>query len=142
MNHTKQNNKNTNLLKSHFTILMLFLVLLIITQFSEKIFQHSNFHPNAGLLHAANIFWLALTLISMRMQINAMKHSNPNVFIRSVMGSMLLKMLIAAFALLAYYFINPGGFDEKSVILSLVYYLAYLTVEVSSMMKLNRSKNG
>ena len=93
------------------------------------------------LILGANLFFLALSLFSMRLQMNAMKNPNPNVFVRSVMSSMLIKMVVCIAAVITYVYANGGQYNKKGIFISLVLYLFYLAVEVYSMMKLNRKKN-
>ncbi len=93
------------------------------------------------LILGANFFFLVLSLFSMHLQMNAMKNPNPNVFVRSVMSSMLIKMVVCIAAVIIYVYANGGQYDKKGIFISLVLYLFYLAVEVYSMMKLNRKKN-
>lgn len=93
------------------------------------------------LILGANFFFLVLSLFSMRLQMNAMKNPNPNVFVRSLMSSMLIKMVVCIAAEIIYAYANGGQYNNKGIFISLVLYLFYLAVEVYSMMKLNRKKN-
>ena len=67
------------------------------------------------LILGANLFFLALSLFSMRLQMNAMKNPNPNVFVRSVMSSMLIKMVVCIAAVIIYVYANGGQYDKKGM---------------------------
>jgi len=71
-----------------------------------------------------------------------MRHENPNVFVRSVMGSILAKMMLTAFAVIIYVFASGESFNKRGVFISLFIYLVYLSVEVITLMKMNKKSNG
>ena len=75
------------------------------------------------------------------MQYQAMYNNNPNVFIRSVMGGMLIKVFACIIAMVSYYFISGPAFNKPAVYASMVIYIIYLVVEVRAIMKLNKIKN-
>ena len=93
------------------------------------------------LLFANSIFFL-LSLLTFFMQRRALQNSNPNVFIRSVMGGMLIKMFFIISAVIVYRLIAGNSFSKVSVFSSMFLYLLYLGIEVSIITKLNRQKNG
>ena len=94
------------------------------------------------LLMYANIFFLSISLVSLFIQQKAMRHENPNVFVRSVMGSILAKMMLTAFAVIIYVFASGESFNKRGVFISLFIYLVYLSVEVITLMKMNKKSNG
>jgi len=71
-----------------------------------------------------------------------MQDKNPQVFIRSVMATMMIRMLICVVAVLFYKFFSGDAFSSTAVFISLFLYLIYLAVEVAAIMKLNKNKNG
>jgi hypothetical protein len=93
------------------------------------------------VLMAGNCLFFLISLFVFRMQWLAMYNSNPNVFIRSVMGSMLIKLFACVIAVVAYYFITGSAFNKPAVYISMLIYVVYLVVEVRTIMKLNKSKN-
>jgi RsiW-degrading membrane proteinase PrsW (M82 family) len=96
--------------------------------------------PN--IISSANIFFCIITLLSIFMQMKALKHKNPNVFIRSVMGGLFLKMMLTAFAVVIYFVVIGKNFITRGVFVSLFLYLIYLGLEVATMMSLNKRNNG
>jgi len=92
------------------------------------------------ILLAANSLFLLLNIATIAMQRKALANSNPNVFIRSVMGGMMIKMFAAAIAVLAYVVLVGPGYNKKAVFISLFIYLLYLALEVAIVTKLNNRK--
>lgn len=90
---------------------------------------------------AANCLFFLISLFVFRMQFVAMHNSNPNVFIRSVMGGMIIKVFGCIIAVVGYYFLSGKLFNKPAVYISMVIYIIFLTVEVRTIMKLNKQKN-
>jgi len=68
-------------------------------------------------------------------------NSNPQVFIRRVMLSIMLKMLVAVVAVIAYVLISGKSFNKPAVFISMLVYMLYLVVEVWLLMKQNKTKH-
>ena len=85
---------------------------------------------------AGNCLFFLISLFVFRMH-----NKNPQVFIRSVMGGMLIKVFGCVIAIVAYYFISGPAFNKPAVYVSMVIYIVYLVVEVRTIMKLNKTKN-
>ena len=88
-----------------------------------------------------NCLFFLISLFVFRMQYRAMYNSNPQVFIRSVMGGMIIKVFGCLIAVVAYYFISGPAFNKPAVYICMVIYIVYLVVEVRTIMKLNKTKN-
>jgi uncharacterized membrane-anchored protein len=94
------------------------------------------------ILLAANGLFFLLNIIVFFIQKKALSHSNPNVFVRTVIAGMMIKMFTCAIAVIAYVTIVGPGYNKKSVFISLFIYLIYLGVEVATITRLNnRSRN-
>lgn len=94
-----------------------------------------------NVLLVANTLFFLVSLLVFFMQKKALDHVNPNVFIRSVMGGMLIKMAVTVFAVIVYRLIAGNTVSKVSVFAAMFLYLLYLAVEVRVIMKLNRQKN-
>jgi hypothetical protein len=123
----------------------LFPTLGLFTIISLLLFSLSGFLKSYGIdtsvLLVANCIFLLLNIVVFLIQKKALSHPNPNVFIRSVMGGMMLKMIVCAIAVLAYVLSVGPGYNKRSVFISLFIYLIYLAVEVATLMRLNNKKN-
>ena len=122
-----------------FPILGLFaFISILILSFSGIL---KNYGIDTNVLLVANCIFLLLNIIVFLIQKKALSHPNPNVFIRSVMGGMMLKMIVCAIAVLSYVLSIGPGYNKRSVFISLFIYLIYLAVEVATLMRLNNKKN-
>ena len=123
-------------------VLPLFITFLVLTVLC---FAGNLFFADRGINYAVvmggNCLFFLISLFVFRMQYVAMQNSNPNVFIRSVMGGMIIKVFACVIAIVAYYFISGAAFNKPAVYLSMVIYIVYLVVEVRTIMKLNKTKN-
>lgn len=75
------------------------------------------------------------------LQRKALKHSNPNVFIRSVLLGMMIKMFICALAVIVYVVVSDYNFNGTVIFIFMFLYFIYLLAEVIAMMKLNKQTN-
>lgn len=117
-------------------------LLAIFTILSGTIVVFSKSFEKAGvdvtILLAANGLFFLLNILVFLIQKNALTHSNPNVFVRSVIAGMMIKMFTCAIAVIAYVTIAGPGYNKKAVFISLFIYLLYLAVEVGTIMRLNK----
>ena len=93
------------------------------------------------VLLGANIIFFIIFLLAFFMQKKALKNANPNVFIRSVMGGMMIKMFLCIIAIIAYALAAGKSVNKMSIFIAMFFYLIYLSVEVMVLMKLNKQKN-
>ncbi len=120
-------------------VFLLFVIInALIFAFSGKL---QDWGIDKTVLLVANVIVLALTVLIFSLQKKALSHSNPNVFIRSVMGGMMIKMIACAIAVVIYVVSIGPGYNKKAVFISLFIYLLYLAVEVRTMTRLNNNKN-
>jgi len=88
-----------------------------------------------------NCLFFLISLLVFRMQYLAMFNANPNVFIRSVMSGMIIKVFACVVAVIGYYLVSRSAFNKPAVYAAMVIYIVYLVVEVRTIMKLNKTKN-
>jgi len=93
------------------------------------------------ILIIANVLFFVVSLLVFFMQRKALYHSNPNVFVRSVMAGMLIKMGVSVFAVILYRLLAGKDVSKISVFAAMFVYLLYLGVEVAVITKLNKQKN-
>jgi hypothetical protein len=96
---------------------------------------------NISVLLVANAFFMLLSVIVFFLQKKALRNPNPNVFVRSVMSGMMIKMVLCVIAVLIYTLSAGDQFNKRSVFIALFLYLFYLAAEVKSLTKLNQ-QNG
>jgi cbb3-type cytochrome oxidase subunit 3 len=97
---------------------------------------------DSSVLLTANILFVFLAVGAFLFQRKAMKNPNPNVFVRVVMGTMMMRMFFVAIVVIAYTLLSGTAFNKPAVFISLLLYLVYLGAEVAAVIKLNKTKNG
>ncbi|MES2431853.1 MAG: hypothetical protein V4556_13045 [Bacteroidota bacterium] len=101
----------------------------------------SKWNIDNNVLIVANCLFLLIALVTFSLQKKALQNKNPNVFIRSIMGSVMIKMFVVLVAIGIYRFAFPAQFSKISVFVAMFIYLIYLAVEVKVILKLNKSSN-
>lgn len=117
-------------------VILLFTLLNSFFLFGEKIL--AKWGLDGLVLMIANLLFFAITLIAFFMQKRALKNSNPNVFVRSVMGGMMIKMAICIVAVFVYAFAFKESFNKRTILAAMFLYLIYLVAEVKVATKLNK----
>lgn len=96
---------------------------------------------DSTVLLVANGLFFLLNIIVFLIQKKALSHSNPNVFVRTVIAGMMIKMFVCAIAVIAYVVLTGPDYNKKAVFISLFIYLIYLAVEVGTIIRLNNRSN-
>ncbi len=125
--------------KTVMPLFFTFLVLAVVIFVGNFLFNDRGI--DYVVVMGGNCLFFLISLFVFRMQYVAMYDKNPQVFIRSVMGGMLIKVFACVAAVIAYYFLSAGTFNKPAVYISMVIYIIYLVVEVKTIMKLNKTKN-
>ena len=120
-------------------VLLIFITVNVFILLTHAIWLKYNIDQN--VLICANLLFLLTAVLVFFMQKKALTNSNPNVFIRSIMTGMLIKMFTTVIAVFAYVMIAGKGFDKKAVFLSLFLYLIYLAAEVIAISQENKKRN-
>lgn len=122
-----------------YPLLAVFIILSAAIFISSGLLQQAGF--DARILLAANALFFVMNLGIFLLQKKALSNKNPNVFVRTVMAGMMIKMLTCAIIVIVYVSKAGPGYNRKSVFTALFIYLIYLAVEVGTVMKLNRRNN-
>ncbi len=96
---------------------------------------------DANVLIIANLLFFAISLIAFYLQKRGVENKNPNVFVRGIMGGMMIKMFLVIISLMIYAFVWKESFSKMSVLVSMFLYLIYLVVEVAVATKMNKQKD-
>ncbi len=120
-------------------LLIIFIVLTIFILSATDLWHKYDIDKN--VLLGANFLFMGIGLLVFFMQKNALSNKNPNVFIRSVIAGMMIKMFSTVLAVLAYVVLVGPTYNKKGVFISLFMYLIYLAAEVTAISKLNSNKN-
>ena len=120
-------------------LIIIFIVFTILILTSGGLW--SKYNVDGNVLLGANLLFMGTGLLVFFMQKNALNNKNPNVFIRSVMAGMMIKMFSTVLAVLAYVVLVGPTYNKKAVFISLFMYLLYLAAEVIAISKVNSNKN-
>lgn len=120
-----------------FVLVFSFFLLLIFLSWNKL----AKWEIDGMALLGANIFFLLVSLLVFFILKKSMGSSNPHVFIRAVIGGMMIKMFLTVIAVLVYALASGESFSKYAVFAALFIYLFYLAAEVAAVLKLNK-KNG
>jgi hypothetical protein len=120
-------------------LIIIFAVFSIFFLATKNLLAKWNIDNNILLI--GNALLLVISLAVFTLQHKALKHSNPNVFIRSIIMGMIIKMFTSAIAVIIYFEWSGNNFSGAAVFIFMFLYFIYMTAEVSAMMKLNKRTN-
>lgn len=122
-----------------YPLLAVFIILSAAIFIASPQLQKAGF--DTRILLAANGLFFLMNLGVFLLQKKALANKNPNVFVRTVMAGMMIKMMTCAIIVIVYVSKAGPAYNRKSVFTALFIYLIYLAVEVGTVMKLNRRNN-
>jgi hypothetical protein len=123
-----------------FPITTLFLVLTTVFIFGFRFLNAWGF--DIRVLVVANLLLYGLTSLSFYIAKKGLANSNPHAFVRSVMGSMMVKFFVIIIATVIYLMIFKKDFNKPAFFTAMGLYLIYLFAEVAILNKMmNEKKN-
>lgn len=128
-----------NALRSLIPVIMVFILFSVLPIVFSNFLYKNNIDQEVLLY--ANVLFLIITLISFAIQKRGLMNKNPHVFIRSVTGGMMIKMLFCILAVIAYVNFSGRSFNKRAIFISLFLYLIYLSAEVMVVMKMNKKQH-
>ena len=120
-------------------LLLLFLAATVIILAVPSLLE--KWGVNKYVLLIGNFLFLLIGLLVFKLQKKALANENPNVFIRSIMSGMLIKMAGIIVALVVYWLFSGSDFNKATVIIAVILYLIYFITGVYCTMQLNKNKN-
>src|SRR6185312_7605467 len=82
------------------------------------------------VLLIGNSLLFGVTYLSFLLHIKGLRNPNPHVFVRTMYGSLLVKMLICLAAVMIYAMASGGMINRNGIIACFVLYLIYTVLEV------------
>lgn len=126
--------------KGYLPIVILFVVISLTIFFLKDVLVKNGF--DTIVLNIANLVLFFITFAGYLLQQNALRSSNPQAFIRSVYGAMMLKLFICMIAVFSYAFIFKDHLNKPALFTGMGFYVLYTVIEVSALMKaLRKNKN-
>ena len=121
-----------------YPITGLFIFVASMIEMGEQALIKYKFVPT--VIGSANLLLFALTLLGLLSLIEASKHPNPNVLVRTVMGFMGFRLIGLAVILVAYIKMSGAGISPRSVYAGFALYPLYTWLEIRLFLKLNVKK--
>ena len=95
------------------------------------------------VLIIGNVLLFVITFISFTIAKKGLSNPNPHAFVRSVMGSIMIKMFIFLIAAFIYIMMYKKDLNKPALFICMGLYLVYTFMEVSVLTKmLKQQKNG
>jgi len=129
---------NNNRMKSFSPITLIFILLnAVFIAFKTRL---QDWGVDTSVLLIANVLLFIITLISFMLALKGLKNPNPNAFVRSVYGSMIIKLFAGMIAATIYISIYQKDLNKPALFASMGLYLVYTFAEVTVLTKLLRQK--
>lgn len=118
-------------------ILWLAVVFVVITAalFTLKSWLLQSLGVHFEVLVTGNTAMALITLISYSLNRKGLKADNPNVFVRSVYGSTLAKLMLCAVGIIVYVLLNRGAVSKATIFLLMFFYLVYTVFETTYLVR-------
>jgi cytochrome bd-type quinol oxidase subunit 2 len=94
-----------------------------------------------NVAEAGNVLLCTLAMIGCAMHMKAVKNSNPNVFVRSIMLVMMIKFFVLIGALAVYLYTAGRMKNTPAIFICMGLYVVYTILEVRGAYLLNVKKN-
>jgi hypothetical protein len=115
------------------------LVFLVISLLAVFRVYPAEWKMDHRVLLVGNSLLFGVTYLSFLLHIKGLRNPNPHVFVRTMYGSLLVKMLICLAAVLIYAMAAEGSINRNGIIACFVLYLLYTILEVRLLQRLYRS---
>ena len=128
-------------LRGFLPVILFFVVLNSIFIAGRSMLEDRGVDQEVLLLGNGLIF--LITLVSYLIAQRGLHHPNPNVFMRMVMGSIMIKMFLLVIVAFIYIAMYKQDLNKPALFISMGLYLVYTFMEVSALMKrLKQKTNG
>ena len=92
------------------------------------------------VLAGGNMLLFVLSVIIAVLNVRAAANTNANVFMRSVMAGIFIKMIVVAVAAVIYFVSSGENKSVYAVALCMIWYVVYTVIEVKSALRLNKKQ--
>lgn len=124
--------------KALFPIVLLFLLLNAFFIGGKNLLVKWN--TDRDVLIIGNALLFVLTLVSFFIAQRGMSNKNPHAFVRSVYGSVMVKLFVCIAAAFVYIAAYKKGLNKPAFFICMGLYLVYTFIEVSVLTKLLKAK--
>ncbi|HEY0040556.1 MAG TPA: hypothetical protein VGB71_07840 [Flavisolibacter sp.] len=99
-----------------------------------------SWNVDQDILVIGNLFLFVITFFSFLIAKRGLQHQNPHVFMRAVMGGIMVKMFLAIIAAFVYISIYKKQINKPALFTCMGLYLVYTFLEVSVLTRILRKK--
>jgi hypothetical protein len=124
--------------KIFFPVILFFVLLNAIFIAGKNFFDDKGF--DRDVLIIGNLLLFLITLMSLFMGKKGLNNPNPHVFVRSVYGSIMIKLFLCIIVALIYIAIYQKQLNKPALFTCMGLYLVYTFMEVSILMKMLKHK--
>ncbi|GAA4326678.1 hypothetical protein [Flaviaesturariibacter amylovorans] len=127
--------------KPYFSLVLLFVILNAVFIAGRAPLERAGFDQSVLLI--GNVLLFLITIGSFLVGSRGLKSSNPHAFLRSVNGSVMLKLFLCVIAAFIYIATFKKQLNKPALFTLMALYLVYTFVEVSALTRMlrNRSEN-
>ncbi|RYZ22666.1 MAG: hypothetical protein EOO16_08135 [Chitinophagaceae bacterium] len=124
--------------KPYFALLLFFVILNALIIAGKKVLNRGGFDQEVLLV--GNVVIFLITLGSFLLAQRGLKDKNSNAFVRSVYGSVMLKLFLCIIAAFAYIAVAQKNINKPALFTLMGLYLVYTFIEVSALTRQLRSQ--
>lgn len=128
-------NKKFRISISFFVLIFLVVNLLVIFH----VFP-AGWKMDYRVLLIGNGLLFGVTYVSFLLHIKGLRNPNPHVFVRTMYGSLLVKMLICLVAVMIYAMASGGAINRNGIIACFVLYMLYTILEVRVLQRMYKQQ--
>jgi hypothetical protein len=93
-----------------------------------------------SVLIVGNLILFAISITSFLLTRRSLRSANPNVFVRAMYGSFIIKLFVCIAAAFAYFMSVQKMVNKPAIFICMGLYIVYTFIEVSSLTKLLKEK--
>lgn len=127
-----------NRLRGFMPVILVFIVLNAFFLAGRTMLQRWNLDQDVAIIGNALLF--VITLISFLLAQRGLKNPNPYAFVRSIYGSVMLKLFVCIIAAFIYISMYKTKLNKPALFMCMGLYLVYTFLEVASLTKLLKHK--
>jgi hypothetical protein len=127
-----------NSTKIFFPVIIFFVLLNAIFIAGKNFFDDKGF--DRDVLIIGNLLLFLITLMSLFMGKKGLKNPNPHAFVRSVYGSIMIKLFLCIIVAMIYIAIYQKQLNKQALFTCMGLYLVYTFMEVSILTKMLKHK--
>lgn len=124
----------------YFVPVILFFVILTALFVSGRAMLE-RWHVDQGVLIVGNLLLFVITLVSFLLTQRGIAHSNPNVFVRAIYSSVMIKLFVCMIAAFGYISFHKQALNKPALFTCMALYLVYTFMEVGVLMKMLKGKS-